>query len=100
MNSYPAGSSVKCRALFYSDVDRTTAADPTSVIFRFRDPDGNLTTHMYGVDGALIKSATGDYYDLVATDESGVWQYEFEGTGAVDIVLPGKFQATPSLAAE
>lgn len=97
-NTYPAGSSVKCRALFYSDVAKTTLADPTSVIFRYRDPSGNITTHTYGVDGALIKSTTGDYYENIDTDEHGAWAYEFEGTGSVNVVLPGKFDATQTLA--
>ena len=99
MNRYPAGSAVKCRALFYTTPAKTTLADPTSVIFRVRDPGGNVTTHTYGVDGALIKSGTGDYYENLATDESGDWEYEFEGTGAVDIVIPGAFATTPTLAA-
>ena len=97
MNEYPAGTGVKCRELFYTTPDKTTLADPTTITFRFRDPDGNQTAWVYGTDSELVRSSTGDYYAIVPTDESGVWDYEFEGTGTVDIISVGKFVATPTL---
>ena len=96
-NSYPVGTDVKCQMSFYSDAAKTVLADPTSIKFRKKTPTGVVTEHVYPADSALVKSATGVYYDLVNPDAAGEWTYSFTGTGAVAIVAQAVFEATRTI---
>lgn len=96
-NSYYCGTDVKCEVYFYSDAAKTTLADPTTVKFRKKSPSGVVTEHVYGTDAALVKAATGHYYDIVNPDDGGRWEYVFRGSGAVAVTQPGYFEATETL---
>lgn len=92
-NEYNIGSNVRCEMRFYSDVEKTTLADPTAVLFRKVSPTGDVTAHTYGVDGALIRDSLGIFYENVNPDEEGTWIYAFRGTGAVVITMQSQFVA-------
>ena len=97
MNNYTVGTAVKCRMLFYSDMAKTTLADPTTVTLRVKAPSSAITTHVYLTDAALVRASVGDFYEHVTPTDEGIYEYEFEGTGAVDIVQKAKFNAERSL---
>ncbi|GMV19480.1 MAG: hypothetical protein AMXMBFR56_77040 [Polyangiaceae bacterium] len=59
------------------------AADPTTVTLLLKTPAGVETSHVFGVDGNVVKTATGAYhYDLTLT-EAGIYAWRWVGTGAV-----------------
>lgn len=75
---------LECR--FY-DFDGV-ATDPTTVTVRHKDPSGNITTPAAVNDPDEVGLF---YYDLI-TDEAGIWQFSFEGTGnGVDRIAFGSF---------
>lgn len=81
INQYTSGDVVRVTATF-TDL-AGTETDPSTVTVLYEDPSGNVTSKVYGVDGEVVKSATGIYYIDITTDEGGVWKYRFEGTGTV-----------------
>lgn len=79
-NTYDVGDRVKIQGSF-TDANGT-AADPTAVAVKVRDPSGNVSTYTYALS-QVTKQETGVYYMYVTIDEAGEWWYRFEGTGAV-----------------
>lgn len=79
--AYDVGDGVRFKATI-TDLDGS-AADPTTVTVKIRDPSGNTETLVYGVDGDVKKSGTGIYYVDRTIDEAGVWRHRWAGTGAV-----------------
>jgi len=79
VNWHDKGDTVRCTGTF-TDSDGT-AADPTAVLFQFKDPSGNAATYTYGTDAELVKSGIGVYYVDVDADEAGTWVYRFYATG-------------------
>ncbi|NJO31399.1 MAG: hypothetical protein HC874_30465 [Richelia sp. SL_2_1] len=65
--------------------------DPTSVIFKYKNPNGTITVLAYGVDSALVRESTGIYYVDLDVDSSGLWFYRFEGSGTVKAASESKF---------
>ena len=50
------------------------AVDPTSVVFKYRNPAGTVVTLTYGVDAALVKDSTGNYHvDLILNTVGAYW---------------------------
>lgn len=80
-NIYDVGAKVRCSATFTDSAG--DPADPTAVVFTFKDPSANETEYNYGVDAELVKDDTGDYHVDVVIDDSGRWWFRYEGTGAV-----------------
>ena len=93
-NSYDGGDLVRV-SLAFTD-ENGTDADPTTVRGRFRDPDGAITTYLYGTDAELVKDATGRYHFDVSPATSGEWRYRGEGTGAVQAAAEGRFSVRAS----
>ena len=77
-NEYYVGEQVRVTGTF-TDIDGD-AQDPGTVTITTKDPSGNETALVYGVDAEVIKSATGVYYTDITTDEDGVWHYKYVGT--------------------
>jgi hypothetical protein len=94
VNEYASGRTVRCSARFTS---AGVAVDPTTVTFKSKTPGGTITTYVYGVDGALIRSSAGNYYVDVVGNAAGAWHYRWQTTGEIDasehyfIVLPSPF---------
>jgi hypothetical protein len=57
------------------------AVDPTVVKFSYTTPAGVTTTLTYGIDIAVVKSATGVYYVDLDLDTEGTWKYRAYSTG-------------------
>ena len=64
--------------------------DPTAITFKMLEPDGTVTTYVYGVDAELVKSATGIYYVDWTSDQAGRHLYRFIGTGTVEQTVQGE----------
>lgn len=92
-NSYKFGSSVKVTALWSVSSVNT---DPTVVTLYFRDPKGVETSHVYGVDANVVKSAVGSYYYIKRCAVSGKWVYRWEGTGTAPAEDENYFNILPS----
>lgn len=73
-----------------------TDTDPTTVTFKLRDPNGTVTTYLYGTDAELVKSATGIYYVDYTILYDGQHFYRFEGTGTVISAEEGDFMVRPT----
>lgn len=56
--------------------------DPTTVVFKIKNPVGQTTTYTHGVDAQLVKDAVGKYHVDVEPAIQGVWTYRWEGSGA------------------
>lgn len=78
-NAYHQKKVVRCTGTWKVD---GAAADPTTIIFKYMNPAGTITTLTYGVDSAVKKSATGIYYVDIDGDTSGTWYYRFESAGS------------------
>lgn len=78
-NTYNCGDVVTVTATFRDGSG--ALVDPTSVLFAYTDPSGNVTTLTYGIDAELNRSSTGVYYAQIATDEAGTWSYTWTSTG-------------------
>lgn len=59
------------------------AADPTTVTFRLRTPDGTETSYVYGTDPEVERTAVGAYRFALTPSVSGPHHYRWVGAGAV-----------------
>jgi uncharacterized protein YfaS (alpha-2-macroglobulin family) len=60
--------------------------DPTTVTLKVLDPTGVVTTP------TPVHDSTGFYhYDLDTTGKTGLWTYEWIGTGAVQAIAANQF---------
>lgn len=87
--TYDVGDSVRCTAKFRDENNQL--ADPSVVIFRYRNPAGNITSYTFGVDVQLQRHSIGVYYIDVDIDSAGSWFYRFEATGTVKAASESKF---------
>jgi len=68
-----------------------SVADPTTIVFKIRTPDGVIASYTYGVGGTVVKSSTGVYYVDTTASQSGTTRYRFIGTGAVITAAESSF---------
>lgn len=85
--TYTLGSQIRISGSFRTAAG--VATDPTVVTLHLQRPDGSEAAYTYGVDGLVGKSATGEYYALVALDKSGAWAWRWAGTGALIAAAEG-----------
>lgn len=76
---------------FPFEVESGTDTDPTTTTFYMCEPDGVETTYVYGVDGALTRSAAGKFSVTWTTAKVGRHQWRWKGTGAVTAADTGEF---------
>ena len=89
LNNYVRGDLVRLSAAFTAN---SVATDPTTVTCTVRDPSGTETTP------TPTKDSTGNYHvdvDLTSA-KSGVWTYEFLGSGTCQAAMTGEFFVEPS----
>lgn len=89
INEYDKGDLVKMTANFTDAND--TAADPNTVTFKLKEPDGEVTTYESGTDPELVKESVGEYYVEKKVDQIGEHYYRFEGDGNVTAAGEGSF---------
>lgn len=94
MNTYDVGDQVKCSVAF-TDANGN-AADPTTVLFKYKRNHGGTTTLTYGEDDAVEKDGTGSYYVLLTVSAEGTWTYRWEGTGDVVAAAEDAFNTRDS----
>ncbi len=80
-NQYHVGDLVRITGTFENAAGTDT--DPAgTIIFKYKNPAGTITTYTYPTDAELVKDATGVYYVDISVDADGTWQYRAEsGTG-------------------
>lgn len=74
------------------------AVDPSTVTFELMDPEGVLSTYVYGTDSEIDKSSTGNFYCDVIPDMGGRWFFRWKATGTGKILNEEGFisiQASP-----
>lgn len=59
------------------------AADPTAITAVITEPDGVVTTYVYGTDAELVKDSVGVYYVDWTFAKKGRHKIKISGTGAV-----------------
>jgi hypothetical protein len=80
--TYDIGDRPIFTAVFKDVAD--VATDPTVVRFKYQTPAGTSTTYTYGVDGEVVRTATGTYTFQPPTFAAmGAHYVRAEGTGAV-----------------
>lgn len=80
-NTHDLGDRVRVSAVFRR-VSDGEAIDPTVVSISVRDPEGVVTTKVYGTDEDVIKDSVGNYHYDVDVDQAGTWYYRWFSTGA------------------
>lgn len=78
---FDSGVVIRVAAVFTNSAG--TAVDPTTVKFSYRaDALAVTTTLTNGIDAALVKSSTGNYYvDVDSRESSGQFDARFFATG-------------------
>lgn len=89
MKTFDKGDLIRCTATFTTSAG--VALDPSAVIFETKDPDGNVTTLIYGEDDEVVKLSTGVYYVDVDADQAGQWWCRFYSTGTGQAAEEEKF---------
>lgn len=97
MNSYDQGDPIRVVGTFTDYVG--TATDPTTVTLRLYPPvqwGANVPGTLFYdyASGSITKATTGSYYfDINPLPQGtwGVWQYTYQGSGAVNAAFQGAF---------
>lgn len=67
-------------------------ADPSSVTFKIKLPDGTITSYVYGVDVSVVKDSVGLFHmDFNVSDDTGIFFYRVEGGGSLRAASESKF---------
>lgn len=95
MGVYTTNDAVDLPAVFaLNDV----VADPDTVTFNVRSPDGTLSSYEYGVSSKVARTGIGEYLCSLGTlADIGEYRYNAVGTGAVPLELTGTFEVIPSI---
>jgi|WetSurMetagenome_2_1015567.scaffolds.fasta_scaffold284039_3 hypothetical protein len=97
MNKYDVGDLVQSTAAFANN--NGVATDPTTVVFKHKDPSGNIASFTYGgtaSNTALTKLTTGTYALSWTLDEEGLWCYRWEGSGTIQAAEEGMLSVKDS----
>lgn len=92
--NYDINDTVRCRAKFKNS--NKVLIDPTSVTFKFKSPDGVITTYVYGVDSQLVRESTGIYYCDIDLLQSGNYIYRFNSSGTLKSGSESRFSVKRS----
>lgn len=65
--------------------------NPTAVTLTVTDPNGAVTTYTWPAPNTITNTGTGAFARLVPSPTPGVWQYTWDGTGAVSDVEHGSW---------
>ena len=70
--------------------------DPTTVRFIYRPPNGEEVALLYGTDNEILRLAEGQYSIALVPTLPGVWNFRWEGEGAVIAAFEGAFNIRES----
>lgn len=76
----------------FTDIN-DVAADPTTITFKIREPDGTVTTYVYGTNSELVKDATGKYHVDWTVAKAGRHIVRWEGDGSLITAEEAEFYA-------
>jgi len=85
MNTYTAGDLLTLSVAFTNNAGVPMA--PTTVTLRVQTPDYVITD----LSGTIVPGTTGNYSALFSAVQVGVHQYEWIGTGAVQVTVVDLF---------
>ena len=87
---YDLGDATRLKASF-KDLGGS-AADPTSMFFRYRVPGSppQVITKTYVTDPEVVKDSVGEYHIDLSLDTAGEWKYYAKGTGSLQAASPVK----------
>jgi hypothetical protein len=100
VREFELGSSVRLTASFANAAGAAT--DPTTVTFQFGlrsvnpPPDPTATSAVFGVDGAVVKDATGQFHFDFTPATAGIYTTRVVGTGTVAAAAVGAIRVKPS----
>lgn len=78
-------------ATFYNSTGNVV--DPTKVTLEVEDPAGTLTTYYYsGATSTITKNSTGIYQKDIDLTMSGLYEYDWTGTGTGQAHESGQFK--------
>lgn len=89
INTHDLGDLVRCTGAFTDSSD--AYVDPDVVKFSYIAPGASAVTLEYGVDAALVKTATGRYRVDVNANLAGTWFYRFFSTGTKQAANESEF---------
>lgn len=95
MSDFVLGEAVRVAAVFRNAAG--TVADPTAVLFKYRDPAGAITPLAYPTDVALVKDSTGNYHVDIDASMAGTWNWRFYATGTGKTANEGSFTVGESV---
>lgn len=77
---YDVGATILVTVLFKTS---GVLADPTTVTFRVKDPNGNITAKVYPTDPEVTRNSVGSFSYPITLSTPGSWTYRVVGEGAV-----------------
>ena len=92
--TFDVGDLVKLTAAFTNSAG--AASDPAGLTFKVKNPNGNVTTYVYGTDSEVVKASVGNYYVEISATLAGTWHYRFAGTGNGQAADEGSFSIETS----
>lgn len=95
MSDFVLGEAVRVSAEFRNAAG--VVADPSAVLFKYRDPEGTITPLVYGTDAALVKDSTGNYHVDIDANMAGTWNWRFYATGTGQTANEGTFTVGESV---
>lgn len=93
MRSYTIKSAILLAATFTDSVTELPI-DPTTVILRVFQPDGQKLTY---TTASFTHPSTGLYQKQIIPDLTGIWWYRWQGIGAADATFEQSFEVRPSI---
>jgi uncharacterized protein YfaS (alpha-2-macroglobulin family) len=94
MSDFVLGELVRVSGAFTNAAG--AAADPTAVRMKYKDPEGAITSLLYGTDVALVKDTTGSYHVDIDANQPGTWNWRFYATGTGQTADEGSFTVSES----
>lgn len=93
-NVYHVGTKVRLSAAF-TDID-DAAQDPGGVQFKIREPDGTVTTYVYGTDAEVVRDSLGNFHVDWLIASAGRHRYRFAGVTSGQAASESAFRADNS----
>lgn len=91
---YYPGDRVYIPATF-TDADTDSPADPDTVTFTLKNPNGSLSTFVFGTASEVTKVSTGTYLCGAIVNQAGVYFVKVSGTGAIAKSVEIQFRVQP-----
>lgn len=94
--SYDLGDTRRLSAAFTISGNSPAATDPTTLTFKMREPDGTVTSSVFGDSPAIVvKDSTGNFHVDWLIAKVGKHYFRWIGTGAAAEADTGEFEALP-----